>query len=121
MNNLCFFDIICRIYLKNNKINNIKTHNNQISFDVDYPENGFTFMNMAYNDDWNVYIDGKRTAIQSFNDAALLIPTPAGKHHIEMVYDSLNIPAIIVSIAGWSVTAILLLASSIKARRSHKK
>lgn len=108
-------------YLKNNKINNIKTHNNQISFDVDYPENGFTFMNMAYNDDWNVYIDGKKTAIQSFNDAALLIPTPAGKHHIEMVYDSLNIPAIIVSIAGWSVTAILLLASSIKARRSHKK
>ena len=108
-------------YLKNNKINNIKTHNNKISFDVDYPENGFTFMNMAYNDNWNVYIDGKKTTIQSFNDAALLIPTPSGKHHIEMVYDSLNIPAIIVSIAGWSVTVFLLLVSLIRRRSVNKK
>ena len=108
-------------YLKNNKINNFKTHNNKISFDVDYPETGFTFMNMAYNDGWNVYIDGKETSIQSFNNAALLIPTPSGKHHIEMIYDSLNIPAAIVSIAGWSVTIFLLLASLIRKRAVSKK
>lgn len=61
---------------------------NEMTYEVDAPENGIVVFSEIYYPDWKGYIDGKEVEILQANNSLRAIAINKGKHKIEMKYES---------------------------------
>lgn len=73
-------------------------------------EEGYMFLSLAYNKNWECYIDGKKTKIIPIKDAFCEIQIPKGTHEIELVYNAnYSKMIIIINILSIFVTLYLII------------
>lgn len=92
------------------KISNVNNQRNgNISFDVKTDRRRYVLVN-EYNDgNWTAYIDGRKTDLYKGNYLFRAISVPAGKHHVELRYES-KVLKVSCVIAGIGVLLVVVLS-----------
>ena len=100
----------------NEKISNVDNQRNgNISFDVKTDSQRYVLVN-EYNDgNWTAYIDGRKTDLYKGNYLFRAISVPAGKHHVELRYESkvLKVSCVIAGIGVLLVAVLFLTRKSV--------
>lgn len=92
---------------------------NKVSGKLDSPEDGYLFLSIPVNANWNVYIDGGQVAeIHNANIAFFATPVTKGNHSVELRYDYTNR---FVALTITAIGLMLMTAISIFERRNRKK
>lgn len=86
---------------------------------IDADKAGVMFTSIPYDTGWNVKVDGEDVSKVALLDSAFVgVDVPEGEHEIEMTYEApgMNL-AVVISIIGIFIAAILVLAEFVKSRR----
>lgn len=85
-------------------------------------DDGWLFLSMPINDNWNVFIDGGQVAeIHNANIAFFATPVTKGEHTVEVKYDySSRHVALAITCAGLALTVIISLVERILRRKKRK-
>ena len=112
-----FYDM-CAQNCMDNRLEVLKYNNETVKGTVSSAEDGILFLSIPAYDNWDVYVDGRRSEKLDGLDIAFTgVYVPAGNHRITLRYNNLCVKyGSIVSILG----IILLIAVLILRRRSHK-
>jgi hypothetical protein len=94
-------------YSGNNYVKCLEYENNYMKYEVNAETNSVLVFSEIYYPEWNAYIDEKETEIIRANYSFRAVAVPAGKHQIEMKYESsafnfglvISILTLVVSIA----------------------
>lgn len=83
---------------------------------------GYLFLSMPVNDNWDVYIDGLKTAeIHNANIAFFGTPVTGGEHSVEIRYDyTARYIAFGITAAGLILMTVICLAERIRRRRDSE-
>lgn len=89
---------------------------------VNAADDGWLFLSMPINDNWNVFIDGGQVAeIHNANIAFFATPITKGEHSVEVRYDyRTRYIAGTISCAGLALTVIISLFERIRRRKKRK-
>jgi uncharacterized membrane protein YfhO len=91
-----------------NQLEDITIDNNHISGTTDYEKDGYTVLSLAYDKNWSAYIDGEEVEILDPYQSFMVIPTPSGKHTLELVYEPYGMKVSLM-ITGISILGTILL------------
>jgi len=83
----------------------LKYSPNQATFTTDIANASILFLSDAYDDDWQVYVDGQRSKILQASYAFRAVAVPQGKHTVDFKYQ----PKSFVMGAFVSLSSILFL------------
>lgn len=90
-----------------------------VSGTVDAQDDGWLFLSMPVNDNWNVFIDGGQVAeIHNANIAFFATPITRGEHQVEVRYDYTSRH---IALGITSAGLVLMVILSLLARRRRKK
>ncbi|MCR4791501.1 MAG: YfhO family protein [Lachnospiraceae bacterium] len=85
-------------------------------------EDGHVFVSLPFEQGYKVYVDGKKTDIEGYCDAIMLVPVSAGEHTIEIKYVPPGLmPGAIISVLSLAVLIILCRKTSGKNRSGELK
>ena len=90
---------------------------------LDAKSDGWLFLSIPVNTNWNVYIDGGQVAeIHNANIAFFATPVTKGEHKVEMRYDHRNRNiALAVSGAGLLFMTVLGIIDIVRRKRSKRE
>ena len=94
----------------------------KVSGTVNAAEDGWLFLSMPVNDNWNVFIDGGQVAeIHNANIAFFATPVTKGEHKVEVRYDYRSRhAALAITIAGLVLMVIAGIIDKIRNRQKKK-
>ena len=95
----------------------------KVSGTLDVKKDGYLFLSIPVNANWNVYIDGAQVAeIHNANIAFFATPVTQGQHEVELRYDyrSRRI-ALAITLAGILLMVVLSVIDKINSRRTAAK
>lgn len=77
---------------------------------LDFPQNGYFFNSITYDEGWKAYVDGRPTEIEKVGKAFMAIPATEGTHELRMVYTPKGFPeGLMLSAGGLVLLGILFL------------
>jgi uncharacterized membrane protein YfhO len=87
---------------------------------IDVNEAGYLVMSIPYDPSWTLYVDGKKTDFEAFEDAFISIYLTPGNHTIELKYYPNGLTAgIIVSILSVFLFILININITIKGRKNR--
>jgi uncharacterized membrane protein YfhO len=89
---------------------NIATATNHITGSIDAKESGLLVCSIPYSTGWKSYVDGEQKKVYRTDYMYLSVPVTAGKHVIELRYETpllkMSIGISVVSIFGFGVLVL---------------
>lgn len=98
-------------YLHSNELENVSISNNVVKAEANCEDDGYIIMNIPFDEKWSIYVDGQKVDSHSILDSYLSFEITSGHHEISLIYESNNTPFILISLMGWSLSLLALIAS----------
>ncbi|GAK47118.1 hypothetical protein LOSG293_020560 [Secundilactobacillus oryzae JCM 18671] len=97
--------------LKKTKLNNLKIQNDKVTGQTHTTRAGVLTTSIPYNDGWRLKVDGKEQATQVVNKGFVGASVSAGKHNIELTYQTpgltLGKVATVIGIIGLILSSLI--------------
>ncbi len=104
-----------------NPLENIVIDNNRITASSNYEQDGYTLISIPFDSSWRAYIDGNEVDVLELYGCLTYIPTPAGAHEIELVYERSSIKTGLYGTLAFIGIAILFHTIETLYKRNRKK
>jgi len=103
--------------LQSNPMRSIRVSNNRVSGQIDSLKAGLLFLSIPYGPGWRATVDGKPAETLRANTGFTGIVVPAGKHEIELRYET---PMLVFGLVASGVALVLSGVLLARARRRRR-